>query len=53
MESFFSRFKAELVYPEKSHSIQHVKSCMFEYIEIFYQSQTSSLSVGLSQPAGV
>lgn len=35
MESFFSPMKVELIYGEKFNSLQEVKSCIFEYIEIF------------------
>ncbi|WP_406566461.1 integrase core domain-containing protein, partial [Aestuariirhabdus haliotis] len=36
MESFFSRFKVELIYAEQYQSIAEAKSGIFEYIEIFY-----------------
>ncbi|MEQ3454184.1 IS3 family transposase [Pseudoalteromonas sp. Cnat2-41] len=50
MESFFSRLKVELVYAEKFHSIQHVKSCMFEYIEIFYNRKRRHSALGYLSP---
>ncbi|WP_249313186.1 IS3 family transposase [Pseudoalteromonas ruthenica] len=50
MESFFNRFKVELVYAEKFHSIQHVKSCMFEYIEILYNRKRRHSALGYLSP---
>ncbi|MCG9737769.1 IS3 family transposase [Shewanella insulae] len=50
MESFFSRLKVELIYAEKFHSIQQVKSCMFEYIEIFYNRKRRHSALGYLSP---
>ncbi len=36
MESFFSRLKVELIYPENYNSIEDVRVGIFEYIECFY-----------------
>ena len=36
MDSFFSRFKVELIYAEQYESIEEANSGIFEYIEIFY-----------------
>ncbi|WP_410548971.1 IS3 family transposase [Alteromonas sp. CI.11.F.A3] len=36
MESFFSPMQVELIYGEKFNSLQGLKSCIFEYHEIFY-----------------
>ncbi|WP_246157026.1 IS3 family transposase [Oceanispirochaeta crateris] len=36
MESFFSRLKVEMVYPNNFQRIDDLKSGIFEYIEIFY-----------------
>ena len=36
LDPFFSSMKVELIYGEKFNSLQEIKSCIFEYIEIFY-----------------
>jgi putative transposase len=36
MESFFSRLKVEMIYPNNYQSINDLKAGVFEYIEIFY-----------------
>ena len=36
MESFYSRLKVELIYPQNFSSISKLKSSIFEYIEVFY-----------------
>jgi putative transposase len=50
MESFFSRLKVELVYGEKYHSIQALKSSIFEYIEIFYNRVRQHSTLGYLSP---
>lgn len=50
MESFFSRLKVELVYGEKYHSIQELKSSIFEYIEIFYNRVRQHSTLGYLSP---
>jgi len=39
MESFFSSLKKELVHLRTFHSRSQAKSCVFDYIEIFYNRQ--------------
>ena len=36
MESFFSRFKVELIYAENYKSVEEARAGIFEYIELFY-----------------
>ncbi|WP_343862786.1 IS3 family transposase [Aliiglaciecola litoralis] len=50
MESFFSRLKVELIYGEKYHSIQELKSSIFEYIEIFYNRVRLHSTLGYLSP---
>lgn len=50
MESFFSRLKVELIFAEKYQSIQHVKSSIFEYIEIFYNRVRQHSTLGYLSP---
>ena len=50
MESFFSRLKVELIFAEKYQSIQHVKSSIFEYIEIFYNRVRQHSTLGYTSP---
>ncbi|MCX3064824.1 IS3 family transposase [Wolbachia endosymbiont of Carposina sasakii] len=39
VESFFSSLKRELPIDTSRHSKQHIKTAIFEYIEIFYNKQ--------------
>ena len=39
MESFFSRLKVELIYPEAYRTFEALRAGLFEYIEIFYNRQ--------------
>ena len=50
MESFFSRMKVELIYGEKFNSLQEIKSCIFEYIEIFYNRVRQHSTLGYVSP---
>lgn len=50
MESFFSRMKVELIYGEKFNSLQEIKSCIFEYIEIFYNRVRQHSTLGYVNP---
>lgn len=50
MESFFSRLKVELIYSQKYQSLQHVKSSIFEYIEIFYNRVRQHSTLGYLSP---
>jgi transposase InsO family protein len=51
MESFFSRFKVELIYAEQYDSIEEAKSGIFEYIEIFYNRLRRHSAIGYVSPA--
>jgi len=51
MESFFSRFKVELIYAEQYQSIEEAKSGIFEYIEIFYNRLRRHSAIGYVSPA--
>ena len=51
MESFFSRFKVELIYAEQYESIEAAKSGIFEYIEIFYNWIRRHSAIGYVSPA--
>lgn len=51
MESFFSRLKVELVYPQQYRSIEKAKSGIFEYIEIFYNRVRRHSANGYVSPA--
>ena len=51
MESFFSRFKVELIYAEQYQSIDAAKSGIFEYIEIFYNRLRRHSAIGYVSPA--
>ncbi|OLF79496.1 hypothetical protein AWH61_06550 [Alteromonas sp. W12] len=50
MESFFSRIKVELIYGEKFNSLQEFKSCIFDYIEIFYHRVRQHSTLGYISP---
>ena len=50
MESFFSRLKVELIYPNNFHSIEDAKAGLFEYIEIFYNRKRRHSSIGYLSP---
>lgn len=51
MESFFSRLKVELIYPEHFDSIEDAKSGIFEYIEIFYNRLRRHSALNFVSPA--
>ena len=50
MESFFGRFKVELIYAEKYKSVEAAQSGIFEYIEIFYNRQRRHSAMGDMNP---
>ena len=50
MESFFARFKVEALYAEDVTNKQEAYSCVFEYIELFYNSQRRHSSLGYRSP---
>lgn len=50
MESFFGRFKVELIYAENYKTIEAAQSGIFEYIEIFYNRQRRHSAIGYASP---
>ena len=50
MESFFSSLKKELVHLKTFHSRAHAKSCVFDYIEIFYNRQRRHSALNYKTP---
>lgn len=50
MESFFARFKVEALYAEDVSNKQEAYSCVFEYIEMFYNSQRRHSALGYKSP---
>ena len=51
MESFFSRLKVELIYPEAYRTVDELRAGLFEYIEIFYNRQRRHSALGYLSPA--
>lgn len=50
MESFFGRFKVEALYAEDITNKQKAYSCVFEYIELFYNNHRRHSSLGYRSP---
>ena len=50
MESFFARLKVESIYAEKLKGKQDAYSCVFEYIETFYNSVRRHSAIGYKSP---
>ena len=50
MESFFGRFKVELIYAENYKTVEAAQSGIFEYIEIFYNRQRRYSAIGYVSP---
>lgn len=50
IESFFSRFKVECVYPNRFKSLDQAKADIFEYIEIFYNRKRRHSAIGFISP---
>jgi len=50
MESFFGRFKVELIYAENYKSVEAAQSGIFEYIEIFYNRQRRHSAIDYMSP---
>ncbi|MEP4548157.1 MAG: IS3 family transposase [Saccharospirillum sp.] len=50
MESFFARFKVEALYAEDVSNKKEAYSCVFEYIELFYNSHRRHSSLGYKSP---
>lgn len=46
MEAFFARFKVEALYAEKVNTKSEAYSCVFEYIEMFYNSHRRHSALG-------
>lgn len=51
MESFFSRLKVEMIYPNNYQSVEELKAGVFEYIEIFYNRKRKHSALGYVSPA--
>ena len=51
MESFFARFKVEALYAEDIANKQEAYSCVFEYIELFYNNHRRHSTLGYKSPA--
>jgi transposase InsO family protein len=50
MESFFGRFKVELIYAENYKTIETAQAGIFEYIEMFYNRQRRHSALGFISP---
>ena len=50
MESFFGRFKVELIYAENYHTVETAQTGIFEYIEMFYNRQRRHSAIGYMSP---
>ena len=50
METFFARFKVEALYADDLGNQQEVHSCVFEYIELFYNSHRRHSTLGYISP---
>ena len=50
MESFFSRLKVELIYPEAYRTVDALRAGLFEYIEIFYNRRRRHSALGYLSP---
>ena len=50
MESFFSRFKVELIYAENYRRVDQARAGIFEYIELFYNRSRRHSAIGYVSP---
>jgi transposase InsO family protein len=50
MESFFGRFKVELIYAENYKTIETAQAGIFEYIEMFYNRMRRHSANGYMSP---
>lgn len=50
MESFFARFKVEALYAEDVSNKKEAYSCVFEYIELFYNCHRRHSTLGYKSP---
>lgn len=51
MESFFARFKVEALYAEDVTTKKEAYSCVFEYIEMFYNNHRKHSTLGYVSPS--
>ena len=51
MESFFARFKVEALYAEDICTRNEAYTCVFDYIELFYNSHRRHSALGYSSPS--
>jgi transposase InsO family protein len=49
-ESFFSRLKAEKIRRRKFDNLEEARSCCFEYIDMYYNTQRKHSSIGYKKP---
>ena len=50
MESFFATRKAECVERHDFHTIEQARTCIFDYLEVFYNRQRLHSSLGYRSP---
>ena len=50
MESFFGRFKVELIYAENYQTREEAQAGIFEYIELFYNQVKRHSALGYKSP---
>ena len=50
IESFFGRFKVELIYAENYKTVEDTHTGIFEYIEMFYNKQRRHSAIGYMSP---
>ena len=51
MESFFASFKVEALYAENVTNKQEAYACVFDYIEMFYNSHRKHSSLDYKSPS--
>ena len=50
VESFFSRFKVECIYPGRYQTLEQAKLDIFDYIEVFYNRVRKHSALGYKSP---
>ena len=50
MESFFATLKTECVERHRFQTIEQARTCIFEYLEVFYNRQRLHSSLGYRSP---
>jgi putative transposase len=50
MESFFATLKAECVQRQRFHTIAQARTCIFEYLAVFYNRQRLHSALGYRSP---